>query len=507
MTAPAAVTETHISVVFFVGDRAYKLKKPVAPGFLDFSTRELREAACHREVELNRRLAPDVYLGVDDVLGPDGLPIDHLVVMRRLPAERRLAALVSSGADVTDHLRDLARLLAAFHAAALRGRQISEAVTVRAVRRRWRRNFTEMRDFVGTILDRGVFDRVELLASRYLVGRHALFESRIAGDRIVDGHGDLLADDIFCLDDGPRVIDCIEFDDGLRANDVLADVAFLAMDLEHLGAAEAARRFLAAYREFAGETWPASLAHHYIAERALVRSKVACLRVAQGDADSEGNARRLLELAHDHLERGRVRLVLVGGLPGTGKSTLASGISDAREWTLLRSDEVRKDRAGIAHAERVDEPYGEGLYSADQTEATYRELLARAHTALENGESVVLDASWSDARWRSAARAVADETGSDLTELRCTTSPDVAYARIAARLGLGADASDATPAVATAMAVTVDPWPAAMPVDTTSGPTETLAGVLHALDAWQQRESRTTAATGTSGPGAGGRRG
>jgi len=500
VTAPAAVTETHISVVFFVGDRAYKLKKPVAPGFLDFSTRELREAACHREVELNRRLAPDVYLGVADLFGPDGRPIDHLVVMRRLPAEQRLAALVSSGADVTDHLRDLARVLAAFHATALRGPQISEAATARAVRRRWHRNFTEMREFVGITLDRGVFDRVEHFADRYLEGREALFEQRIAGDRIVDGHGDLLADDIFCLDDGPRVIDCIEFDDGLRANDVLADVAFLAMDLERLGAAEAARQFLAAYREFTGETWPDSLAHHYIAERALVRAKVACLRAAQGHTASEEQARQLLELAHDHLERGRVRLVLVGGLPGTGKSTLAAGISDIREWTLLRSDEVRKDRAGIAHAERVDEPYREGLYSADQTEATYGELLARAHTALKHGESVVLDASWSDARWRSAARAVADETGSDLTELRCTTSPHVAQARIAARLRTGGEASDATPAIATAMAATADPWPTAIPVDTTAGSSETLAEVLHALDA-QQRESPTTAVAGTSGPG------
>ncbi|MGQ0432318.1 MAG: hypothetical protein ACT452_07920, partial [Microthrixaceae bacterium] len=126
MTPPAAVAETHISVVFFVGDRAYKLKKPVAPGFLDFSTRELREGACHREVELNRRLAPDVYLGVADVVGPDGAPCDHLVVMRRLPADRRLAALVAAGADVDDHLRELARLVAAFHAAAPRSPEISE---------------------------------------------------------------------------------------------------------------------------------------------------------------------------------------------------------------------------------------------------------------------------------------------------------------------------------------------------------------------------------------------
>jgi len=223
---------------------------------------------------------------------------------------------------------------------------------------------------------------------------------------------------------------------------------------------------------------------------------VACLRAAQGDTASEEQAGRLLELAHDHLERGRVRLVLVGGLPGTGKSTLAAGISDIREWTLLRSDEVRKDRAGVAHAERVDEPYREGLYSTEQTAGTYAALLARARTALERGESVVLDASWSDARWRSAARAVAEGTGTDLVELRCTTGPHIAQARIAARRRTGGNASDATPAIAAAMAATADPWTTAIPVDTTAEPPETLAVVLRALGEPQGGENRTTVVAG-----------
>ncbi|HEX6312776.1 MAG TPA: AAA family ATPase [Acidimicrobiia bacterium] len=500
MTAPAAVAETHVSVVFFVGDRAYKLKKPVAPGFLDFSTRELREAACHREVELNRRLAPDVYLGVADVLGPDGEPCDHLVVMRRLPADRRLSRLVTAGNDVDGELRELARLLASFHAAAARTPEIAEAATARAVHRRWHRNFVEMQPFVGTLLDPAMFEDVKALADRYIEGREDLFTGRIHADRIVDGHGDLLADDIFLLDDGPRVIDCIEFDDGLRANDVLADVAFLAMDLERLGAPRAAERFLAAYREFSGDAWPASLAHLYIAERAVVRSKVACLRADQGDAGARDQAARLLELARDHLQTGRVRLVLVGGLPGTGKSTLAAGLSGARGWTMLRSDEVRKDRAGIGHTEHVPADYGRGLYSAEQTRATYQELLARARTALARGETVILDASWTDARWRAAARAVADETATELVELRCTARPQVAAARVAARRDRGVDASDATHAVAAAMAATADPWPTARPVDTTAPPAETLAAVVRELDGIGER--RTTVPSGTSDSGA-----
>ena len=121
----AAVLETHAAVLFFVADRAYKLKKPVNLGFLDFRSRADRERVCHREVELNRRLAPDVYLGVADVIGPDGEPCDHFVVMRRMPAERRLSSMIRAGEPVDDELRHLARMLAAFHATARRGPEIS----------------------------------------------------------------------------------------------------------------------------------------------------------------------------------------------------------------------------------------------------------------------------------------------------------------------------------------------------------------------------------------------
>jgi hypothetical protein len=159
---------------------------------------------------------------------------------------------------------------------------------------------------------------VDALAARYLAGRRLLFDRRITECRALDGHGDLLADDIFLLDDGPRVLDCVEFDDRLRWGDALADVAFLAMDMERLARQDLAERFLAAYREHAGDTWPASLAHHHIAYRAQVRAKVGAIRAAQGDDPAVAEARRLLALSRRHLEAGAVRLVLVGGYPALG---------------------------------------------------------------------------------------------------------------------------------------------------------------------------------------------
>jgi aminoglycoside phosphotransferase family enzyme/predicted kinase len=473
----AAVAETHVSVLVFVGDRAYKLKKPVSMGFLDFSTREAREAACRREVELNRRLAPDVYLGVADVTGPDGRPCDHLVVMRRMPSGRRLAGLVRAGVDVADGVRQVARLVASFHERAGTSPEIAEAASPDAVRRNWEDNARQMAPFVGTLLDQDLAARTERLALRYLEGRRPLLEHRVAAGLVRDGHGDLLAEDVFLLDDGPRVLDCIEFDDRLRHGDVLADVAFLAMDLERLGAPALAARFLAWYREFSGHPHPASLTEHYVAYRAQVRAKVACLRHAQGDEAAAGEARSLLVLAADHLERGRVRLALVGGLPGTGKTTLASGLADATGWSLLRSDEVRRDLG------RSTGPtaYGTGAYSEESVTATYRELLARARAALALGEPVILDASWRHEAWRQLARQVAEETASDLAELRCEAPADVAAARVGDRRRRPRDLSDATAATVAAMAADFDPWPAAAAVDTSRSPSLSLRAALAAL--------------------------
>jgi uncharacterized protein len=282
----AHVAETHSAVVFFAGDRACKLKKPVSLGFLDFSTPQARAVACARETELNLRFAPDVYLGVAEIRGPDGRVCDHLVVMRRMPAARRLSALVRSGAPVAVPLRRVARILAAQHATAARGPEVAEQGSRDALHRRWADNIGQTRQTQELLaprqpLEPAAIDETEQLALRFLAGRAPLFDARIRDGRIVDGHGDLLADDIFCLDDGPRILDCLDFDDRLRWLDGLDDAAFLAMDLERLGVPALAEQFMARYAEYSGDPAPVSLCHHYLAYRAFVRVKVACLRVVQ----------------------------------------------------------------------------------------------------------------------------------------------------------------------------------------------------------------------------------
>jgi hypothetical protein len=479
--AAAAVAETHSAVVLFMGDRAYKVKKPVDLGFLDFRTRAAREAACRHEVELNRRLSPDVYLGVADVHGPDGELCDHLVVMRRMPHDRRLSSLVAAGADVDDVLWRLAHVLAAFHAGAARSPAADEAAGVDALAGRWADNTAVLREHAGRFVDRAKVDRAQTLADRYLAERRALLDARIADGRAVDGHGDLMADDIFCLDDGPRVLDCIEFAEAFRLGDTLADAAFLAMDLERLGHPELAARFLAAYREHADDSWPSSLAHHHIGYRAHVRAKVAAIRAAQGREAAAGEAGRLLDLALHHLEAGRVRLIVVGGLPGTGKSTLAAGLGDELDATVLRSDEIRKELAGLAPTAPAGAPFGQGIYGPEATARTYATMLDRARIGLARGESMVLDASWTDPTWRAEARAVAERTHAELVELRCSAPAAVAAARMRHRLAAGGDPSDATPGIAETMAASVAPWPEASVVDTSGAPDASLAGALALL--------------------------
>ncbi|WP_163549341.1 AAA family ATPase [Candidatus Frankia nodulisporulans] len=493
MPSPASVVETHTSVLVFLGDRVYKVKKAEDLGFLDFRTRQARLAACQAEVALNRRVAPDVYLGVADVSGPDGQLCDHMVVMRRLPASRRLSALVTSGTDVTGVLRDTARLVAAFHTRCDTSTEITELGGVKTLRALWEEGLAGVAPFLGDPLPARQVAEIGRLASRYLDGRGALLAERQQRGLVRDGHGDLLADDVFCLDDGPRILDCLEFDQRLRAGDVLADVAFLAMDLERLGRRDLADHFLSAYREFSGETHPRSLEDFYVAYRAFVRCKVACIRSAQGDADAAEQARTLATLALSRLRRGRTRLVLVGGLPASGKSTLAAGLGSAEGWTVLRSDVIRKELAGLSATTPAPAEPGEGLYRAEMTDAVYTELIRRADVALERGESVILDASWGSRRHRRQAARRALDAAADLIELRCAVAPEIARTRIAARMeartaagtttdgldGLdgrgraggaeGGDGgvSDATVPVLLELARSADPWPEATTITTT----------------------------------------
>jgi uncharacterized protein len=462
-SARGKTIETHVSLLSFEGDVVRKRKKAVRFPFINLSEPELRLAACRQEVELNRRLAPDVYLGVEEIHDRDGRLMDAAVVMRRLPDDRQLSTLINARVDTSLDLIRVAHVLAAFHSRARRGADIDRAATREGLAARWEADLDEWDPLVKRVLDMPARIRARALVRRYLEGRGEMLERRIRDGHIVDGHGDLRADSIFCLADRPRLIDCLEFDERLRFGDELADVAFLAMDLEALGRPDLAAHFVHSYGRFAGWTAPPGLLHFYIAHRAMVRSKVACWRALQGDTAAIPRARLHLEQCERHLEVARAVMVVIGGAPRTGKSTVAAALADATEYVHVRSDEIRRDltSAGIG-GDGLDR----GIYAPEVTARIYTILAARARMLLIAGYSVILDATFPIASSRTMVRRIAQRCRADFVAIECHAPASVVRQRSKQERRI-ADLSEATPEVAAALQSRRAPWPDAQTLDTT----------------------------------------
>lgn len=460
--ASAEIHETHTGIVALVGEKAYKAKKAVTTDFLDFSSVEQREKVCLREVRLNQRLAPDSYLGVAHFSDPQGGPPEPVIVMRRYPDSRRLTSIVVNGEPVMEHLSAIAEVIARFHAGAERSEDIDRAATVPAVAGRWRDNLTELRKYAGTVVPAESLAEVDRLYDQFIAGRTALFDGRIAERRIVDGHADLLTGDIFCMPDGPAILDCLEFEDALRHVDCCDDAAFLAMDLEFLGRRDLADYFIAEYQRLSGDTPPPALVDFYIAYRAGVRAKVDCIRVDQGDASAADDARRHLDIALDHLRRGAVRLVIIGGGPGTGKTTLAHGLAEQVAARVISTDDVRRELQERGLVDGAAGILNEGLYSSENVAAVYEAVLDKARETLSMGQSVILDGTWRDPDLRRRAREMAADQKCPTAELSCTVPLDEAKERIVQRRVTN---SDATPQIAEGLASDAD-WSDAHPINT-----------------------------------------
>lgn len=483
---PAQVCETHTGVVLLCGERAYKTKKPLRTDFLDFSTPALREHACARELTLNARLAPDVYLGVAHLSDPEGGPAEPVLVMRRMPAHRRLSALLAADELPAADLTALVDLLADFHRTARRGHDIDREGTADALRARWRALLDPLRSGPAELIEPDLLDRIDRRAMTYLEGRAELFEDRIAQGRIVDGHGDLLAEDIFDLDHGFQVLDCLDFDDRLRYVDGLDDIGFLAMDFTYLGRPELADAFVANYQRAVNDPAPESLRDHYIAYRAAVRAKVDLIRAGQGDATAGVRLERHLRIAAERLDQSAVRLVLIGGLPGTGKTTVATRLAERTRATLLSSDHLRAELASTGQIDGGIGRFGAGRYSPAHRARVYDELLDRARGLLARGVSVILDASWTGQEDRRRAETLAGDVAAELIALRCACPRDLAHQRIGDRRG---SESDATAEIADAMAASDVAWPGAGTLDTSAPLIETVAV---AEEAWRRGATSST---------------
>lgn len=471
-TADGAVEihETHTGLVILAGDRAYKTKKSIATDFLDFRTVEAREKVCAHEVTLNRRLAPDSYLGVGHFHSPDDLPPEPVIVMRRYPDRVRLRSMVERGEPTEGHLAALAELLARFHAEADCSTAINAGGSVTTIAERWQGNLSELDRYAGELVAADAVCEARRLAMRYVAGRNPLFSARILEHRVIDGHGDLMADDIFCTADGPIPMDCLEFDDQLRYVDSIDDAAFLSMDLEFLGRPDLAAHFLAHYRAASGDQAPESLVHFYIAYRAVVRAKVDCIKFTQGHHEARADARRHLDIALDHLQAATARLILIGGGPGTGKTTLANALTETLDAQVISTDVVRRElqQSGelVGEAGQLDS----GLYAPGNVSKVYAVVLERASRLLGQGRSVILDGTWRDARQRRRALEVAQRGSAAVVEIACESQLSEAQDRIESRRSA---TSDATAPIAES--ITTGAWSGAHTLDTSRPLAESVA--------------------------------
>lgn len=441
------VVQTHISSVFLTGSRAYKLKKSVNFGFLDFSTVELRERYCRAEVSLNSRLAPSVYLDVQPLtavgdaveIGGAGEVVDWLVVMRQMDQDLLGTRVQARGELGEAHVDALVEILVPFYEQARTGPGVDEYGTAEGFKVNTDENFSQTEDFVGDLLSRERFETIRAATDEFYRDNAELLARRVAEGRIRESHGDLHLGNIF-FEQPPVIFDGIEFNERFRCGDVAVDLAFLAMDLEFHGRPELARRLVDAYVARSGDRELPAVLDFYCCYRAYVRGKISAFTAGDPGLDEAGRrrfrnlARRYFGLAYRFAggER-RAPLVVLYGLMGSGKTSLARFLDEEHGWRYISTDAVRKQISGVGENTRMWLPYNEGLYSPEMNERTYEEVCRRAENLLSAGFAVVVDGAFKTAAYRRPVIELADRAGADLVFVETRCQPEEQRRRLSER--------------------------------------------------------------------------
>ena len=434
--------DTHISAVFLTGDIVYKLKKPVALGFLDFRRLEDRRTACMREVSLNRRLSRNIYRDVVPIhrdpggavsLQKCGPVVEYAVTMHQLPDAANLKSRLAAGDIGHDHMVMLGHRLASFYEDSERSPAVDHYGALDVVAYNMEENFRQLAPWVGDLLETSRWEFLCEAGRAFLTHHASVFERRVNDGRIKDGHGDLRTDHVY-FDDGLQIIDCIEFNDRFRYGDAAVDIAFLVMDMTALGHAALGYTLLGAYATAADDPGVFALIDFYVAYRAVVRLKVACMQLSSADAAGRKalavEIGRYMDLAYRHtLMFGRPTLWVCCGLPASGKSSLAGRLGDVLGIRAFGSDDVRKEMDPDAAVS----PYGKGAYTAERRGRVYGHLLALAQDELRSGRSVILDATFARRRWRDGVRRLAEDMDANIVFAACVCSAETLRCRLRRR--------------------------------------------------------------------------
>jgi aminoglycoside phosphotransferase family enzyme/predicted kinase len=459
-TEAITVAETHISWVFLTGIWAYKVKKPVNLGFLDFSTLEKRAHYCHEEVRLNRRLAADLYIDVVPItrsdtavrVGGDGAVIGHAVKMRQFDRSQELDRLLAGNRLTARHIDSIIDTVAAFHLAIPPADQDSEYGRPEKLILPLLENFRHTSELVACRAEELLLEKVRTWVQKEHLRLTPRFFERKAGGFIRHCHGDMHTGNMVWQKDRVLIFDCIEFSPALYMIDVTSDIAFLFMDLQHSGNTGLAWRFLNGWLSATGDYESLRLLRFYSLYRATVRAKVTAIRYEQ-----EADETRRHTIREEHLSYVRhafhytqptaAHLMITCGVSGSGKSTHGGAIALELQAVHIRSDIERKRLAGIPADTRSSNCSGIDIYTAPFTEKTYRRLAEIAATALEEGFAVLVDATFLGKGERRQFRKLARQYGCRFTILHFHADEAILRVRVKARLREGRDPSEADEAV------------------------------------------------------------
>jgi aminoglycoside phosphotransferase family enzyme/predicted kinase len=442
--------ETHISWVFLTEKDVFKLKKPVYLGFLDFRTLADRQRACEAEVLLNRRLAPDIYIGVVPICsesdGPprvagEGKIIEWAVHMRRVPHEYRSDHLLSLGVLGSRHIDALARRIAQFQRTARSDGETSRFGLPEAIAENIHENATQTQDFIHKYLTVSDARRIVSWQLAFLEDHRTRFEERAKNGSVRDGHGDLQLQHIYFVSEEPIVLDCIEFNNRFRCADVCSDVAFCSMDLACQGREDLAEQLLASYARESNDFDFYAVVDFYKSYWAFVRAKVAAMLVADKKVDAvvrkiaDDQARRYfqLSLSSGRHSCGEPMLVAVGGESGSGKSTTSQYLGGKLAAAIIEADRTRRFMLRIEPTQTLHENASVGAYAPIITERVYAEMLRRAGVVIDSGRPAIVDASFGSQQFRQAARTLAASRNVPFYFVECRAPLDIRRTRLEAR--------------------------------------------------------------------------
>jgi len=446
--------ETHISWVILTGPYAYKIKKPVNLGFLNFSSLEQRRFYCEEELRLNRRLAPGIYLEVvpitgtrqAPVLGGEGKAVEYAVKMRQFPQAAQLDRMLAQGAIESHMLDAFAHFIADFHRSAAVASAADDYGLPANVWQPMAENFVQIRERISGSGQLAKIAALENWSRASFDALEPVLAQRKSQGYIRECHGDMHLRNLAWIDGGPMAFDGIEFNPNLRWIDVISDVAFLVMDLQDRGQSALAQRFLNGYLEQTGDYAGLKVLPLYLAYRAMVRAKVSAIRLDQAHlneaerAGAEAEFAQYLALAQTYTCPGRPGLIITRGFSGSGKTSLSQLLLECLPAIRIRSDVERKRLFGMDALESGRAAPAEGIYSAEATRLTYERLRELAATVLDAGCTVIVDATFLLREQRAPFEQLAQQMDVAYALLEFTAGMQTLRQRIMQRKG---DASDA----------------------------------------------------------------